>query len=133
MKAYIRRQQHEIFKHQDIKQKEPPQKYRLGTISNTKLLAGLNPGLLKMMSRGKALVNVSLAKTKGQDKPRYIKQGHNIIDGEDVVAHNKTHLRRESLTHDGKNQRQETVIHDTIQPRENNELHDTTNLRNSNT
>ena len=29
-------------KHQDIKQKEPPQKYRLGTISNTKLLAGLN-------------------------------------------------------------------------------------------
>ena len=27
---------------QDIKQKEPPQKYRLGTISNTKLLAGLN-------------------------------------------------------------------------------------------
>ena len=25
------------FKHQDIKQKEPPQKYRLGTISNTKL------------------------------------------------------------------------------------------------
>ena len=35
MKTYIRRQQH-------IKQKEPPQKYRLGTISNTKLLAGLN-------------------------------------------------------------------------------------------
>ena len=30
------------FKHQEIKQKEPPQKYRLGTISNTKLLAGLN-------------------------------------------------------------------------------------------
>ena len=37
MKTYIRRQQHKkIFKHQDIKQKEPPQKYRLGTISNTK-------------------------------------------------------------------------------------------------
>ena len=29
-------------KHQDIKQKEPPQKYRIGTISNKKLLAGLN-------------------------------------------------------------------------------------------
>ena len=43
MKTYIRRQQHKIFfKHQDIKQKEPPRKYRLGTISNTKLLAGLN-------------------------------------------------------------------------------------------
>ena len=43
MKTYIRRQQHKnIFIHQDIKQKEPPQKYRLGTISNTKLLAGLN-------------------------------------------------------------------------------------------
>ena len=43
MKTYIRRQQHKIvFKHQDIKQKEPSQKYRLGTISNTKLLAGLN-------------------------------------------------------------------------------------------
>ena len=43
MKTYIRRQQHKkSFKHQDIKRKEPPQKYRLGTISNTKLLAGLN-------------------------------------------------------------------------------------------
>ena len=30
------------FKHQDIKQEEPPQKYRLETFSNTKLLAGLN-------------------------------------------------------------------------------------------
>ena len=43
METYIRRQQHKkIFIHQNIKQKEPPQKYRLGTISNTKLLAGLN-------------------------------------------------------------------------------------------
>ena len=42
MKTYIRRQQHKKIKHQDIKQKEPLQKYRLGTISNTKLLAGLN-------------------------------------------------------------------------------------------
>ena len=42
MKTYIRRQQHKTFKHQDIKQKEPQRKYRLGTISNTKLLAGLN-------------------------------------------------------------------------------------------
>ena len=62
MKTYIMRQQHKNFKHQDIKQKElpqkyrlgtsiltlrhetkePPQKYRLGTISNIKLLAGLN-------------------------------------------------------------------------------------------
>ena len=43
MKTHIRHQQHKkIFKHQDIKQKEPPQKYRLGTISNTQLLAGLN-------------------------------------------------------------------------------------------
>ena len=41
-KTYIRRQQHKNIKHQDIKQKEPPQKYRLGTISNTKLQAGLN-------------------------------------------------------------------------------------------
>ena len=43
MKTHIRRQQHKKkIKHQDIKQKEPPQKYRLGTISNTKLMAGLN-------------------------------------------------------------------------------------------
>ena len=28
MKTHIRRQQHKNFKHQDIKQKEPPQKYR---------------------------------------------------------------------------------------------------------
>ena len=40
MKTQIRRQQHKNLKHQDIKQKEPPQKYRLGTISNTQLLAG---------------------------------------------------------------------------------------------
>ena len=43
MKTYIRRQQHKkFFKHQDTKQKEPPQKYRLGTISNTKSPAGSN-------------------------------------------------------------------------------------------
>ena len=36
MKTYIRRQQHKNFKHQDIKQKEPPQKYRLGTSSRFK-------------------------------------------------------------------------------------------------
>ena len=42
MKTYIRRRQHKNFKQQDMKQKEPPQKYRFGTISNTKLLAGLN-------------------------------------------------------------------------------------------
>ena len=42
MKTHIRRQQHKNVKHQDIKQNEPPQKYRLGTISNKKLLAGLN-------------------------------------------------------------------------------------------
>ena len=42
MKTYIRRQHHKNIKHQDIKHKEPPQKYRLGTISNKKLLAGLN-------------------------------------------------------------------------------------------
>ena len=43
MKTHMMRQQHKTnFKHQDIKQKEPPQKYRLETISNTKLLAGLN-------------------------------------------------------------------------------------------
>ena len=43
METYIKRQQHKKkFIHQNIKQKEPPQKYRLGTISNTKLLAGLN-------------------------------------------------------------------------------------------
>ena len=41
MKTYIRSQQHESFKHQDIKQKEPPRKYRIGTISYIKLLAGL--------------------------------------------------------------------------------------------
>ena len=34
MKTYIRRQQHKkFFKHQDIKQKEPLQKYRLGTVT----------------------------------------------------------------------------------------------------
>ena len=36
MKTHIRRKQHKKNKHQDIKQKEPPQKYRLGTISNKK-------------------------------------------------------------------------------------------------
>ena len=50
MKTYIRRQQHKHFKHQDIKQKEPPKKYRLGTISNAKLLAGLNQFYLAITS-----------------------------------------------------------------------------------
>ena len=36
------RQQHKKIKHQDIKQSEPQQKYRLGTISYIKLLAVLN-------------------------------------------------------------------------------------------
>ena len=35
MKTYIRRKQHKKFKHQDIKQKEPLQKYRLGTKPET--------------------------------------------------------------------------------------------------
>ena len=39
MKTYTRRQQHKSPRH---KTKEPPQMYRLGTISNIKLLAGLN-------------------------------------------------------------------------------------------
>ena len=50
MKTHTRRQQHKNFKHQDIKQKEPPQKYRLGTISNKKLLAGLNRFYMAMTS-----------------------------------------------------------------------------------
>ena len=41
MKTYIRCQQHKK-NYNTIKQKEQPRKYRLGTISNTKLLAGLN-------------------------------------------------------------------------------------------
>ena len=46
MKTHIRRQQHKKkIKHQDIKQKEPQQKYRLGTISNTKVTGGLKPVL----------------------------------------------------------------------------------------
>ena len=53
MKTYIRRQQHKKFKHQDIKQKEPPQKYRFGTISNIKLLAGLNRFYMAITSSGK--------------------------------------------------------------------------------
>ena len=36
MKTYIRRPTAQKIKHQDIKQKEPPQKYRPGTISNIK-------------------------------------------------------------------------------------------------
>ena len=31
----------QIFKHQDIKQKEPPQKYRPGTTSNMEFTGGL--------------------------------------------------------------------------------------------
>ena len=40
MKTYIRRQQHKKFKHQDIKRKNHHRS--LGTISNIKLVAGLN-------------------------------------------------------------------------------------------
>ena len=70
MKTYIRRQQHKKIKHQDIKQKEPPQKYRLGTISNTKLLAGLNRFCRILTSPSASAVvhnrNFAFAKTKVQ-------------------------------------------------------------------
>ena len=60
----MRRQQHKIFKHQDIKQKEnePPQKYRLGTISNTKLLAGLNRFYMAITSPSASAVCICLFK-----------------------------------------------------------------------
>ena len=41
MKTYIRLKQHKI-RLQNTKQLEPQQKYRIGTISNIKLLGGLN-------------------------------------------------------------------------------------------
>ena len=50
MKTHIRRQQ------QDTKQKEPPQKYRLGTIFNTKLLAGLNRFYMAITSHSASAV-----------------------------------------------------------------------------
>ena len=56
MKTYMRRQQHKNVKHQDIKQKEPSQKYRLGTISNKKLLAGLNRFYMAVTSPSAAAV-----------------------------------------------------------------------------
>ena len=56
MTPYIRRQQHKNFKHQDIKPKEPPQKYRLRTISNTKLLAGLNGFYITVTSPSASVV-----------------------------------------------------------------------------
>ena len=49
-KLTIRRQQHKKFKHLDITPKEPSHKHRLGTISNTKLLAGLNRFYLAITS-----------------------------------------------------------------------------------
>ena len=55
MKTYIRRQQHKNLKHQDIKQEEPPQKHRLGTISNTKSLAGLNRFYMAITSPGQSI------------------------------------------------------------------------------
>ena len=59
MKTHIRRQQHtKKFKHQDIKQKEPPQKYRLGTISNTKLLVGLNRFYRRLTSPSAVVHNI---------------------------------------------------------------------------
>ena len=42
IKYILKAQTAQKNKHQEIKQKEPPQKYRLGTISNIKLLTGLN-------------------------------------------------------------------------------------------
>ena len=56
MKTYIRRQQHKNFKHRDIQQKEPPQEYRLGTTSNTILLAGLNRFYMAITSPSASVV-----------------------------------------------------------------------------
>ena len=68
MKAYIRRPQHKKFKHQDIKQFEPPQTYRLGTISITKLLAGF-----KKVQVGKDQEKAQSEKRFPLQKPRWEK------------------------------------------------------------
>ena len=56
MKTYIRRQQHKDLNTQDIKHKEPPQKYRLGTINNKKVLVGLNQFYMAITSPSSSAV-----------------------------------------------------------------------------
>ena len=74
MQTYIRRQQHKkYFKHQDIKQKEPPQKYRLGTISNTKLLAGLNRFYIQVGKDQEKAQSVQVG--KDQEKAQSVQVG----------------------------------------------------------
>ena len=77
METYIRRQQHKKnFIHQNIKQKEPPQKYRLGTISNTKLLAGLNRFYMAITSpSASAVVHKNLTRVSGMDR-QICPEGH---------------------------------------------------------
>ena len=59
MKTYIRRQQQKKIKHKDLKQKEPLQKYRLGTISSITLLAGLNLFNMAITSPSASAVSVT--------------------------------------------------------------------------
>ena len=64
MKTHKRRQQHKKNKHQDIKQKEPPQKYRIGTISNTNLF---KPAVFYITVRAKSSVVVLIVLCFGVD------------------------------------------------------------------
>ena len=57
-----------------MKQKEPPQKYRLGTISNTKLLAGLNRFIYGPKSSGATTLLSANGNTLLTDKEAILKR-----------------------------------------------------------
>ena len=62
MQAYIRHQQHQHFKHQDIKQKEPPQKYRLGYRNRVPVFIAINEPV-RMTERHDLIVGLAVTVT----------------------------------------------------------------------
>ena len=58
MKTYIRRQQHKkYFKHQDIKQKEPPQNCRESIVDNRNSNICVSERFLKLLFTSSAFMN----------------------------------------------------------------------------
>ena len=108
MKTYIRRQQHKKFKHQDIKQKEPPQKYRLGTISNTKLLArkiqtdckqSLRIGKIRALNgcTGRLFRAATRHNHKNSDIKRYKSHSFQVVTYTSVTCYDFSELKRKNI------------------------------------
>ena len=89
MSTYIRCKQNKHMQHENIKQLEPPHQYRLGTMSNIKLLGGLTQFYRRLTSPSAfavLLIYIHINNKYGNKKILYIgtnmyigKQGEQLL------------------------------------------------------